>query len=225
MGLPLSGPISMNEVAMELGFDSGTQQRLSRLSFDAEKSSPYSLSAFHGYANPGLSKILNSVNLPSINSWVNYTLDISSYAGYQVKLVVEYIGGSTYTGDFQIGNPISVGKSRWNPNDGTNSFETSRSGESSYSSVSWFDIADGSSGNRWNRRNTTPSSRGTGVTPVSPINWFYYAETSSPGYPNKHFWLRSPVTSVLPTGAGISFSYGAYGATIGEFNIYLDVQQ
>tara|TARA_R110002153_G_scaffold127462_1_gene275056 strand:+ start:1959 stop:2657 length:699 start_codon:yes stop_codon:yes gene_type:complete len=182
---------------------------------------------FRNYGNiSGLTSVLGGNNLSSTGGWSFYSLDISDYAGLTAKLVIEYTSGNRYTGDFQIGGNIVAGSTTWNPNSGLNSFETSTSSVTSYSSVSWTPIANATTFGRWNRRTGNTPSGGTGVTSASPVGYFYYAETSgnNTGYPDKKIWLKSPNFSITNSDDTIEFYMGHFGATVNEFKIYLDIQ-
>ena len=57
----------------------------------------------------------------------------------------------------------------------------------------------------------------------NPKYYFYYAETSDEfdGYPNKKFWLRSPVKTIPATGGYYSFDYGGFGSDMGVLKVWL----
>lgn len=182
---------------------------------------------FRNYALPGLTAVLSNNNLSSSSSWNFFSLDVSSYVGSTAKLVIEYISGTSYTGDFQIGSNIIAGSTTWNPSDGLNSFQTSTSSVLYYERVSWISIANSTSAGRWNRRTGNTPSGGTGVASSNPpVGYFYYAETSGSGsgYPNKKIWLRSPNFSITNSDDTIEFYMGHFGSTVNNFKIYLDIQ-
>ena len=232
MTLPTSGPLSLNDIRVELGASS-TNQSLGNFSDTAGFSAPDKISDFHGYSHitTGLTSVLDTVNLTSYSTtWQTYELDLSNYIGWNVKVVIRYISGTNYTGDFQIGDGMLAGDTTWSFNSGTNSFQTSRADTSTYSNITWYNLADGTTALRWNRRNGSTPSGNTGVPSNSNndsgtyINYFYYAETSSPGYSNKNFWLRSPSVAIGYGESDLAFYYGAYGSTVNQFQVYLDVQ-
>tara|TARA_B110000285_G_scaffold118976_1_gene134771 strand:+ start:93 stop:767 length:675 start_codon:yes stop_codon:yes gene_type:complete len=223
MGLPVTGPLSIYNIRAEVG-GSTTGVSLNSLSATAGFSTPpYEISDFYGYTTPGLTGVLDTETLTSSTSWSQYTLNLVNYG--DAKLVIAYTSGTSYTGDIQIGGPIVCGSTTFNPNNTTPTWQTSRSGETTYSSVVWNTVLDGATSLRWNRRNTAPSSGGTGLAPVSPVNYFYYAETSSPGYSNRLFWLRSPTFNINSSNKTLSFYLANYGATVNNFKVYLDMQQ
>ena len=57
----------------------------------------------------------------------------------------------------------------------------------------------------------------------NPKYYFYYAEASEEGdgYPNKKFWLRSPVKTIPATGGYYSFDYGGFGSAMGVLKVWL----
>lgn len=57
----------------------------------------------------------------------------------------------------------------------------------------------------------------------NPKYYFYYAETSDEfdGYPNKKFWLRSPIKTIPATGGYYSFDYGGFGSDMGVLKVWL----
>jgi hypothetical protein len=232
MALPSSGPLSINDIRVELAASS-TNQSLGAFSGTAGFAAPNAISDFYGYSHitTGLTSVLDTVNLTSNSTtWQTYGLDLSNYIGWNVKVVIRYISGTNYTGDFQIGDGMLAGDTTWSFNSGTNSFQTSRADTSTYSNITWYDLADGTTALRWNRRNGSTPTPNTGVPSNSNnesgtyINYFYYAETSSPGYSNKNFWLRSPSVAINESNSDLAFYYGAYGSTVNQFQVYLDVQ-
>jgi hypothetical protein len=233
MTLPSAGnPLSFSQIRTELSAAS-TNVSLRSMSSTAGKSIPDAVSEFYGYSHitTGLTPVLDTVNLTSNSTtWQTYELDLSNYIGWNVKVVIRYISGTNYTGDFQIGDGMLAGDTTWSFNSGTNSFQTSRADTSTYSNITWYDLANGTTALRWNRRNGSTPSGNTGVPSNSNndsgtyINYFYYAETSSPGYSNKNFWLRSPSVAIDSSNSDLAFYYGAYGSTVNQFQVYLDVQ-
>jgi hypothetical protein len=124
-------------------------------------------------------------------------------------------GGSTF-GAGQL-NPDFTSNGNW---------ETNTNNSSSYTTTTFGSIGTSTGAyGRWvGRSNGTPSG-GTGLT-SSPFSGMHvYAETSSngSGYPSKNFWLRSPEWTHISTESGnalFSFTYGAYGSTIGTMRVY-----
>jgi hypothetical protein len=60
-------------------------------------------------------------------------------------------------------------------------------------------------------------------TYFNPKYYFYYTETSGNGYgyPDKKFWLRSPVKTIPATGGYYSFDYGGFGSDMGVLKVWL----
>jgi hypothetical protein len=124
-------------------------------------------------------------------------------------------GGSTF-GAGQL-NPDFTSNGNW---------ETNTNNSSSYTTTTFGSIGTSTGAyGRWvGRSNGTPSGS-TGLT-SSPFSGMHvYAETSSngSGYPSKNFWLRSPEWTHISTESGnalFSFTYGAYGSTIGTMRVY-----
>lgn len=124
-------------------------------------------------------------------------------------------GGSTFSAG-QL-NPDFTSNGNW---------ETNTNNSSSYTTTTFGSIGTSTGAyGRWvGRSNGTPSGS-TGLT-SSPFSGMHvYAETSSngSGYPSKNFWLRSPEWTHISTESGnalFSFTYGAYGSTIGTMRVY-----
>jgi len=199
---------------------------------------------YGGSISTGLTGVLDTEAISSSTSWSMYSLDLAAYIGYEVKVVIEYTSGSSFRGDIQFaGNPndgglIRFGNRTYDPG-GLNigNWQTSRASTPAYANVVFFDIPQNSSTTnscRYNRRNTTPPSGGTGLSPSATggpgVNkYFWYAETSGgnpPGNPSKKFWLRSTETDIV-AGTNTQFlkiNFGSLGSNLGpNFKVYLDV--
>ncbi len=189
------------------------------------------LSNFRNYNGvfAGQFNTIVSGSLSSSQSWSNQVFTLSdNYIGHTVQVVWHYISGTSFTGDLQVGGNATLGTTTFDFDtySGT-AWQTSRSNTSSYSSVTWFDIATGTTALRWNKRaNSAPPSGGTGLSPppyTGGDSTYYYAETSSPGYSNKNFWLRSPVVTISSGNKSIDWWRGNLGATMGSLSISIDV--
>ena len=248
MPLVSSGQISLNDIKTELSAAS-TNVSLRSMSSTAGKTSPDLMSEFYGYsAGPGI--LLDTITPNQSGTTYTFTgnYSLSSYQGQTRRLVIQYTSGNNYTGDVQIHSVFFNGTfhgpgSGWNnqPSDPTG-LQTSRAAETDYSSAVFYDLATGTTANRWNIRSgtNTPSS-GTGIGaynfisqrtyyfgPYSQyvVNYYsagfkyIYAETSSPGYPNKDFWLRT-TAQTIGLNRNASFYYVGYGATVGTIKVWL----
>ena len=168
----------------------------------------------------GFSKSLDTIS-GQLDGWRQRTVDISSYAGATVRLVFHYVSGSSFTGDIQL-DAINIDGNSYSFESGTESFQTSQSGEANYASVSWQALATGEVGGRWNRDSGGTSSSGTARADAANGSFYVFAETSSPGYPSYNFWLRSPQVT-LGSNPTLSYYETRLGATIGTLSVYLDV--
>ena len=189
------------------------------------------LSNFRNYNGifPGQFNTIFGQNIPNSSSWSNQVLTLSNaYIGHDVKFVWQYVSGTSFTGDLQVGGNATLGTTTFDFDTYSGTpWQTSRSNESNYSSVSWFDIATGSAALRWNKRaNSAPPSGGTGLSPppyTGGDSTYYYAETSSVGNPSKNFWLRSPTVSITSGNQDVDYWRGNLGATIGLLYISVEV--
>lgn len=124
-------------------------------------------------------------------------------------------GGNTFSA-MQL-NPDFTSNGNW---------ETNTNNSSSYTTTTFGSIGTSTSAyGRWvGRSNGTPSGS-TGLTSAPFSGMHVYAETSvsGSGYPSKNFWLRSPEWTHISTESGnalFSFTYGAYGSTVGTMRVY-----
>ena len=71
--------------------------------------------------------------------------------------------------------------------------------------------------------NTIGYYRNTTTVYFNPKYYFYYTEVSEEGdgYPNKKFWLRSPIKTIPATGGYYSFDYGGFGSDMGVLKVWL----
>lgn len=171
----------------------------------------------------GLSSSLDNVTGQNA-AWSQRSVDISAYAGATVRLVFHYTNGSGFTGDIQL-DQINLDGTTYTFESTTESFETNGGNESTYNTVTWYEVITSfSSPGSWSRDNDGTPSSGTGLTTgAAGTSWYLYAETSSPanvtGY---NFWLRSPQVT-LSGSPTLSYYEGRSGAGIGTLNVYIDV--
>ena len=239
MALPSSGPLSINDIRVELAA-SATNQSLGAFSDTAGFTAPDAVSDFYGYSNIplGLTSVLHTQNLSSSTAWDIFQgdneINLTPYRGKTARLVIHYTNGTastSYRGDFQIGSIVYFGTGSFNFQYSLTNWQTSRTNtnNSSYSTATWYTLADGASNGRWNRRNTNaPPSSGTGLAPGSgdpPGTQYYaYTETSGGSMLGYGFWLRSPQV-VFPTNTdpSLEFAFAHYGSNVGSFRVYLDI--
>lgn len=216
-------------------------------------STPHSMSEFYSYDHDAsaLTQIGSTYSGNySSSSWQTVSIDVSSFKGKTVRFVFHYVSGTNYTGDLQVDNltfpryytlnetmGYFQGWGTTNNTFGTTSFvaasqtnnggnwQTTTTDTSSYVGASWSTVAVGTSALRWNGRTGGTPSSSTGLSSGFGGGGYYvYAETSSPGYSNKNFWLRSG-THDIPNYAGtpyFGFRLGRYGATIGTLKVYIE---
>ena len=240
MALPTSGPLSINDIRVELAA-SATNQSLGTFSDTAGFAAPDAISDFYGFSNipTGLSSELYSQNLSSSTTWDLFQgsneIDLSVYAGRTCRLVVHYTNGTqgtSYQGDFQIGGLVYLGTSTLNLQTSLTGWQTTRANtaatSTAYNAATFYTLADGTTSQRWNRRNTSaPPSNGTGLTPGTgdPPNTSYYAytETSGGSMLGFGFWLRSPAVTFASNGNDIELAIAHYGSNMGTYKVFLDV--
>lgn len=168
----------------------------------------------------GFSTSLDTIS-GQLDDWRQRTVDISAYAGASVRVVFHYVSGSSFTGDIQL-DAINMDGNFYSFESGTESFQTSVSGEASYNSVSWNSLATGEVNGRWNRDSGGTGSSGTARTDAANGSFYVFAETTSPGSPSYNFWLRSPQITLGSTPT-LTYFETRLGATIGTLNVHLDV--
>jgi len=243
MALPTSGPLSINDIRVELGA-STTNQSLGTFSDTAGFAAPDAITDFYGFSNipTGLSGELYSDNLGSSTSWDTFDganeIDLSPYQGKTCKLAVHYSNGTastSYRGDFQIGSIVTLGTTSLNFQTSTTGWQTTRlntaATSTAYNAATFYTLADGSTSGRWNRRNTSaPPSGGTGLAPGSgtPPGTQYYAYTETSGQSSAMlgfgFWLRSPAVTFASSGNDIALAIAHLGSNMGTYKVFLDVQ-
>jgi hypothetical protein len=161
-------------------------------------------------------------------SWLTKTYDATTYIGNTCRLIFHYTGGSSYTGDAQIGN-VTIGSTNYSFESNAEGWRTTQSNSSAMDKDNYDQgnfafnlIQNGTSANRWNRDAGGTGSGGTGLVGNGAAGSQYlYAEVSGSGYPSKDFICDSP-TFVVDNGT-FNAVLGMYGATIGTLDIYLRV--
>lgn len=174
----------------------------------------------------GLSPALATISGESA-AWGQHLIDISAYKNRTIYVVFLYISGTSFTGDIQL-DDIYIDGTTYDFESTASGFTTSTSGELSYTSVVFTSIpSTSSSALRWNRDLGGTSSASTGLsvdhTLGTNLGYYLYAETSSPGYSDKYFWLRSPQRTLSNSPYNLSFWAARYGATIGTLYVHIDV--
>lgn len=172
--------------------------------------------------NLGLTPALISVSAQNNSIWTQRTTNISAYLGATARLVIGYQAGNNFTADVQF-DDFNIGGNIFDPQNGTNNFETTSttgtSTPSTYSSVSWTALLDGTSGQKFHRDASGTGSSGTGNTSGFTGTYYYYAETS--GSYNQYYWLRSPIVTLNTS--TLSFYSAQNGDACGPFEAYLDI--
>lgn len=236
MALPSSGPLSINDIRVELAASS-TNQSLGTFSDTAGFTAPDAVSDFYGYSNVplGLTSALYTQNLTSFNYWDILQYDFSSiYNGKTCRLAIHYTNGTgspTYTGDFQIGANIFFGSSNISFASSTTNWQTTYANtaatKTAYDAATFYTLATGQTNGRWNRRNATaPPSSGTGIAvdqTVTGTPYFAYTETSGGSMSGYGFWLRGPSTTFASDNNTLDLAVAHYGSNVGSYSVFLDV--
>ena len=241
MALPSSGPLSINDIRVELAASS-TNQSLGAFSDTAGFTAPDAVSDFYGYSNIplGLTSVLHTENLSSSTAWDIFQgdneINLTPYRGKTARLVIHYTNGTSgtsYQGDFQIGSIVYFGTTTLNFQTSTTDWQTTRANtaatSTAYNAATFYTLADGTTSGRWNRRNTSaPPSSGTGLAPGTgdppDTSYYAYTETSGGSMLGYGFWFRSPqVVFSTNTDPSLEFAFAHYGSNVGSFRVYLDI--
>jgi hypothetical protein len=184
MAIPSSGPLSLRAtIANEVdGVATNTDVSLRTLSFTAGKTSPDKMSEFYNYTSgPGV--LLDTISPDGTGTTFTFSgnYSLTSYAGQSRRLVLQYTSGTGETGDFQI-HSVDFNGTMYGPTSNIHSplIQTSRTSETNYSSVTFYNISTGQVNDRWNVRNgsNTPTT-GTGISTYANPTYISY---SSPTY-------------------------------------------
>ena len=172
----------------------------------------------------GLSSALISIPAQNDATWTLRSADISGFDGAEAYVVFRYINGTTgtqaYHGDIQL-DDFNLGGNSYDPETSTHSFETSRSNITTYSTVLWYALDTGTTGNRWNRDDLGTVSTNTGNTSGNTGDYYFYAETSGGATAGFYYWLRSPLITI--SSSTLSFYSAQNGENCGSLEVYLDV--
>jgi len=165
----------------------------------------------------------------STAGWTNFTDDISSYvsAGSNIRIAFQYKSGTSYTGDIQIDTISIYNDFIHNFDANTHSYEVAAATTTDidYANLPpWSPMGTGYTTALFNRDSGGTSSSGTGLTTAHSGSWYIYAETSSTGYPNKYYWVRSPSITLTTNATALNYAVARYGSTIGTLKTYLIVE-
>lgn len=212
-------------------------------------SAPHGMAEFYGYDHDAssITQIGSTyTGQYSTSAWQTVSIDVTAYKGKTVRFIFHYVSGTSYTGDIQIdqvsfptyfmfgntamwaGTTNTFGSSSFtsiSSGTGGGNWQTTTSDTSSYIGASFGTVTTTTSALRWNGRSGGTPSSGTGLSSGYGGSGFYvYAETSSSGYSNKNFWLRSGTHAIgNQTGTPyFGFRLGRYGATIGTLKVYVE---
>lgn len=157
------------------------------------------------------------------NAWSQRTVNISRYANRTARVVFRYINDlSGELGDIQL-DLINLSGNSYSFENVGHSFETSTTNVSSYSLVSWTNIAVATTAGRWNVDTAGTPTANTARTDAADGTYYVYAETSSPGNSKDYnFWLRSPSVN-LGANPTLTFYEARNGSTIGELYVHLEL--
>lgn len=243
-------PISLKNMSTGAG---GFDAINSASSSKPNGATPHSMSEFHGYDHDQssltlITTITGQQHSASSSTRTSVSFNAGAYKGKTIRLLFHYTSGSSYRGDFQIDEiklPYTIGSGSstfWtqlnigfgsntsfssavfeptSPYSNLGNVQTTRTDTTSHANATWYDITTGGSALRWNGNSGGTGSSGTGLTTM--LGYHVYAETSSPGYSNKNFWMRTPEWDV-PNAVGsgnIGFAYGAYGSNMGTLKLYV----
>jgi hypothetical protein len=242
MPLQTSGQITLDDIHVEAGGTTDTEATVNdtdiRALISASSASEMEFADFYGAdsgggsggggggVSAGLSGSLDSIS-GSNASWTTRTVDISAYAGEDVKLVFIYTNGSSgtsYQGDLQL-DDIRLDGTTYSFETSTESWQTSTTDvpASSYSGASFVSLATGTTSYRWNRDAFGTPSGSTGLSTADAGTYYVYAETSGSGTLGDNYVLRSP-TVTLGSSPTLQYAEARSGGNIGTLNVYLDVQ-
>jgi hypothetical protein len=240
MPLQSSGQITLDDIHVEAGGTTDTQATVNdtdiRGLISASSASEMEFADFYGAdgggggggggISEGLSSSLDSVTGQNA-SWSTRDVNISAYAGEDVKLVFIYTNGSSgtsYQGDLQL-DDIRLDGTTYSFESSTESWQTSTTDvpASSYSGASFVSLATGTTSYRWNRDAFGTPSGSTGLSTADAGTYYVYAETSGSGTLGDNYVLRSP-TVTLGSSPTLQYAEARSGGNIGTLNVYLDVQ-
>ena len=242
MPLQTSGSISLGDIHVEAAGSvyAGTSESslndadirgltpASGFTINSTPNTTISIGDFYGASastvEEGLSDSLDSISGTS-DAWSTRTVDISDYAGSEVRLVFGYTNGSqgtSYQGDIQL-DDIRLDGTTYSFENTGHSWQTTTSDTqiANYSTASFSTLSTGTTTNRWNVDSGGTPSGSTGRTDADAGSYYVYAETSS-GAAGRGYVLRSPAVT-LGSSPTLSYAVARKGNNIGALNVYLDV--
>jgi len=155
------------------------------------------------------------------NIWYSANIDLSAYTGQIIQLRFHGITGTSYTSDMAIDKlqltstppPGSTGCTNL-----ISTFPYQEGFESNWGV--WTETT--SSLDIWRRQSGSTPSSSTGPSSAYDGNYYVYAETSGPNYPNKIGLLEGACFDLNQAAiADIQFHYHMYGATMGSLELQL----
>lgn len=183
---------------------------------------------FAGTPNFSLGLTSSLFNVSGENgSWVQRTVDLSTYAGCTVRLVFKHqipASGTHYYADLQL-DEIAVDGTLYDFESSTHSFETTTSGSyTNYDTAVFSTLGTGETAERWNRDSGGTPSATTGLTTGGDSTTFYvYTESSSPATLGDIFWLRSPQITLSESVGNLTFYEARLGNTVGSLDVFVDI--
>ena len=241
MGLPSSGQISLGDIQTEIG-DSGqiklktasdgtlaTINTNNAVANRPDLSAPHSASEWYSYVhllgdhgNDSNTQMFSGDQGTGLVTVSNIDLSSAAYAGASIvgatgHIYFRFESGTSYRSDAQLTRLIYNGGSVYKSfsSSGVNGIQTtSLTTNTAYNhSSTWIQIANATTAGRWNQRNGTPPSGGTGVN----ADGLYY-ESSGAGS-NKDVYLRFPEI----TFSSNTMTYEGYGYGSNMGTLYLGV--
>ena len=135
-----------------------------------------------------------NLSTPAWNLRTAATPDVSG----SFRIAWHYVSGSGFRGDYAI-DTVSLQGNSYNFDSSNDSFvcNTSDTSSSTTALSASTSVATSTTRGRWNREIGGTASSDTGPTAAQSGSFYMYCETSgSDGFPNKNFWLFSPVITV-----------------------------
>lgn len=115
------------------------------------------------------------------------------------RVAWHYVSGTGFRGDYAI-DTVSLQGNSYNFDASNDSFVCSTSDTSSSTTAfsGSASVATATTNGRWNRDSGGTGSSSTGPNSAQSGSFYLYCETTGngTGYPNKNFWLFSPVITV-----------------------------
>ena len=165
--------------------------------------------------------------------WRDWVVDISEYKGMTIRAVWEIrfqdfegdaqidiinLGGNSYSNDFTSGSGTSAWQTTRNPNS---------SNDADYSSMTFYDVINSGSGQRWNERSGSTPSSSTGLSvdaSGSSSGKYIYNEATANAYPIKQY-LRSPEVTLdaNQNSHNIAWRQALYGRAIMSLKTMIDI--